>query len=54
MLTPCERQVLIVFCGADIGGRHNASVCVDEHPQEDHPDRRASALPEAAVEGVHP
>ena len=41
-------------CGADTGGRHDACVCVDEHAQEDHPDRRASALPEATLEGAHP
>lgn len=39
--------------GADIGRRHNAGVGMDEHTEEDHPDGRASTLPEAALEGVH-
>ena len=57
----CHAQALIFLEGrvpracvsnADAGGRDDAGVCVDQHAQEDHPDRRAAALPEVAVEGA--
>ena len=37
---------------ADAGGRDHACVSVDQHPQADHPDSRAAAVPKAALEGA--
>ena len=36
----------------DAGGRDNAGVSVDEHAAAHNPDRRAAALPQAALEGA--
>ncbi len=37
---------------ADVAGQHDAGVGVDVHPAAHHPDRRAAALPQAALEGA--